>query len=100
MEKHKKAVTKYREFNGKDPDEIIEIDAVDFPTLIHIGKAEMLAYFSDKEGKPAFYKHEFGEESGEMPELYMNPEGDTIIIHGGNFRIEKRPGDELSWIID
>ncbi len=100
MPRLKKAIEKYREFNGKEPDEIIEIEGIEFPELVHIGKAEMLAYLSDKEGKPIFYKHEFGEESGELPELYTNPEGNVLIIHGGNFKITKRPGDKVGWIID
>lgn len=100
MANHKKAEKLYREFNGKEPEEIIEIEGVNFPELVHIGKAESIAYLSEKEGKPIFYKHEFGEDSGELPDFYTNPEGDTLIIHGGHFRIEKRAGDKVAWLID
>lgn len=100
MGKHDRAQKLYKEFNGKEPDEIIEIEGVSFPELVHLGKCESIAYESSKEGKPTFYKHEFGEETGEMPEMYCNLEGDTIVIHGGHFRIEKRPGDKVAWIID
>lgn len=100
MSELKKAERLYREFNGKKPSEIVEIPEVRFPELVHIGKADLIGYLSGKEGKPTYYKHDFGEESGELPDLYTDPDGKVLIITGGNFKIKKRPGDKVAWIID
>ncbi len=83
-----KGIKKYKEFNMRDPREIVEIPEVNFPVLVHIGQAEMIAYVSSKEGKETFYKHQFGEESEVYPELYTDPDGKVLIIVGGNFRVK------------
>ncbi len=89
-------IEKYKEFNFKEPEKVIEIDIPylkENVILVHLGKCDSIAYISDKEGKKITYEHEFGEESGEKPELYTTPRGDILIIYGGNFKVK-------DWIYD
>lgn len=92
----KKAIKKYVEFNFKDPKFSVIVDVPeikDDAILVYLGKCDYLAYISDKEGEEITYEHEFGEESGKKPDIFTNPEGNILIIYGGNFKIK-------DWIYD
>ena len=60
------------------------------------GVAQAIIYTAMKNGKVQTYIHEFGEDSGKKPLAYAlpTPEGkkypDSILIHGGNMRVEPR----------
>jgi len=92
----KQAIKKYKEFNFKEIKGATEIDIPelrDDAVLVYMGEVDYLAYISDKEGEEITYEHEFGEESGEKPLLFTNPEGNILIIFGGNFKVK-------DWIYD
>ena len=94
--KFKLAIKKYKEFNFKDIKGASEIDInelKDDAVLVFIGYVDYLAYISDKEGEEITYEHEFGEESGQKPLLFTNPEGNLLIIYGGKFKVK-------DWIYD
>lgn len=65
-----------------------EIEGVNGP-LTFLGVARRIEYYSVKDGEPAEYYHEFGEESGEYPSLYSIGEK-TIVIHGANTVVTPR----------
>lgn len=65
-----------------------EIDGVD-GALSFLGIARRIEYYAVKDGEPAEYFHEFGEESGVYPSIYALGEK-TIVIHGGNTTVTPR----------
>lgn len=75
---------------GLDEDEISK-------DLVEIGHIHAISYFADKhhlEGpkyqeKGASYRHEFGEEGGTLPALYLNKLSNELSILGGSYKIEE-----------
>ena len=65
--------------------------------LVEIGHIHAISYFADKhhlEGpkyqeKGASYRHEFGEEGGTLPTLYLNKLSNELSILGGSYKIEE-----------
>lgn len=81
----------FKDFHWGQPADVTEIKAFDGLTVTapisRLGLAHELVYWARKDGKVEPYTHEFGEESGERPQLYRV--GDRILlIHGGDMRVE------------
>jgi hypothetical protein len=87
----KRAVKKYEEFNFREISGALDVkipEIKDDAVLVLLGEVDYLAYISDKEGETTTYEHEFGEESGKKPLLFTNPEGNILVIFGGNFKVK------------
>ena len=74
--------------DAADTTVVKKVPGIDAPlTLLGIGRR--LDYFAKKEGEGAEYYHHFGEKTKAYPRVYALGQ-DTLVIHGGNMRVEDR----------
>lgn len=83
----KAAVAKFREFHGRRPDRATKID-LPFPrSVVFLGEAVAVEYRSDKlalgSRKTRTYRHKFGR----GVKIYADPEGSTLYVKGGRFKV-------------
>lgn len=80
-----KAKESYKVFHDRKPKKTISIPFIETQELVELGKGLELGYKSKKwTGKPANYLHKFGP----GVRLMMTPDRKTLILHGGQMRVE------------
>lgn len=77
-------------FHSLNPREIVELDVTWPKALVSLGLSTRLDYLSDKfDGEPRVYFHEFDRPPMLFTAAALQPNGDSILILIGKFKIEK-----------
>lgn len=90
----------FRKFHWNKNEKIINvvksIPGLEGTNLSMMGVAHAIIYYANKGDEQQVFIHEFGEDSGKKPTMYSMPAapGDkypkTIVIHGGEMRVEPK----------
>jgi len=81
------AIRRFKQFHGRNPNEISKINFTYPKSLVYLGEAVALEYKSDKlfggKHQVTCYRHK----TGKGVKFYTDPQGKTLYVLGGKFKV-------------
>lgn len=82
------AVRNFKRFHGRDPQKLGHIDFTMPKTLTYLGTAYSIKYESTKKLAGTHHLRLYEHRMGSGVKIYLHPNGRTLIITGGRFRVD------------
>lgn len=91
MKIERQAIRKFRQFTGRNPDAVGQVDLPRPKTLVFLGEGVAITYRAGKKndprkrarGKIVEYEHRLGK----GVKVFTDPKGKALFILGGKFRV-------------
>jgi len=83
----KRAISNFQKFHGRTPRKFTSISFTMPRSLTYLGDAYAIEYESDKKLKGVHRRRLYRHKTGPGVKIYLHPDGKTLIIKGGKFRV-------------
>jgi hypothetical protein len=82
-----KSLRNFQKFHGRRPTKFTSIDFTMPRSLTYLGDAYAIEYESDKKLKGVHRRRLYRHKTGPGVKIYLHPNGKSLIITGGKFRV-------------